>query len=351
MGVTVVSTQPLPAGTAFSRLVMALARARGDSLWAATQAEHFRDTPQVSTALHDWINKAATPPGSVTDTGWAGPLAPYRLNEDALLVLRGLSVYEQLAPQMIRVPVHASIPHETPSAAAGSWLGENQPVPITTASFTTVLMEYFKIAAGSVLTSELVRFSTPAAEAIVRRIVLGKLAYTLDQNFLLPGVSALAGVGPASITNGATEVTSTGSTAAAIATDLAALLTAVTTPGPFVWIMQPATMNKIALTVSGSATVDLPRTLAAAPVIASTNSPRQIVLVDPKAILYADEGAFTVEVTTEATIQVDSTPTAPTAATIQRSVWAENESAIKAIRWLNFKRIVPTGVAWMTTAY
>ena len=68
------------------------------------------------------------------------------------------------------------------------------------------------------------KVSNPDAEATVRRTVLGGLAKSLDNQFLLPTVAAVANVNPASITNGATEITSTGSTAAQIAADLALML-------------------------------------------------------------------------------------------------------------------------------
>ena len=72
------------------------------------------------------------------------------------------------------------------------------------------------------LSEELVALSTPDAEATVRRTVLGGLAAALDNQFLLPTVAVSAGVNPGSVTNGSTEITTTGTTAAQIAADLPA---------------------------------------------------------------------------------------------------------------------------------
>ena len=56
----------------------------------------------------------------------------------------------------------------------------------------------------------------------------------------LAGLGALsAGVNPAAVTNGSTEITTTGTTAAQIAADLAGMIAAITTAGPLVWIMKP----------------------------------------------------------------------------------------------------------------
>src|SRR5687767_6594466 len=76
---------------------------------------------------------------------------------------------------------------------------------------------------------------------------------------------------------------------------------------------EPTTMYRIAL-VLGSQAAGLPTTLFGIPVIASVNSPVQITLLDPSAILYADSGQFDVDVSDQASVQLDDTPTNPTTA-------------------------------------
>jgi hypothetical protein len=83
------------------------------------------------------------------------------------------------------------------------------------------------------------------------------------------------------------------------------MLAAVTSPGPLVWIMKPKTMYRIALTL-GSQAAGLPATLFGIPVIASINSPAQVTLLDPSAILYSDSGQFDVDVSTQALVQLDT---------------------------------------------
>src|SRR5262249_32697388 len=148
----------------------------------------------------------------------------------------------------------------------------------------------FKFGVIVPLAQELLEFSRPDALTTIRRTVLGGLARSLDQQFLLPTVTAVAGVNPASITNGATEITSTGSTAAAIATDLKALLAANTTPGTGLrWVLRPMTLATVAWAL-GAAAPDVPRTLYGIPLVVSVNSPAQITLVDGAGILYSDAG-------------------------------------------------------------
>ena len=175
--------------------------------------------------------------------------------------------------------------------------------------FATIIEEHFKYGVIVPLAEELVKVSTPAAEATVRRTVLGGLAAAIDNQFLLPTVAVSAGVNPASLTNGSTEITTTGTTAAQIAADLAGMLAAVTTPGPLVWIMKPKTMYRIAL-VLGSQAAGLPATLFGIPVIASVNSPAQMTLLDPSAMIYSDSGQFDLDVSTKRAVQLDTAPDA-----------------------------------------
>jgi hypothetical protein len=49
-------------------------------------------------------------------------------------------------------------------------------------------------------------------------------------------------------------------------------------------------------------------------VIASNNSPTQITLLDPSAILYSDSGQFDIDASEEALLQLDTAPDNPTVA-------------------------------------
>ncbi len=125
----------------------------------------------------------------------------------------------------------------------------------------------------------------PIAEADIRASVVQAVASFIDQQFLLPTVALVPRVNPAAITNAATAITSTGATAAAINTDLAAMRNAITTPGARVWIMRPGTADHIAAMIGGTAQVNVPVSLFGTPLIVSPTSPAQITLVDPSQIL------------------------------------------------------------------
>ena len=340
----------LPQGTAVSRYIIAKALGRGDMYTEMRIAETWRDTPQVKASL-ELRTKASVPAGSTTDATWAGPLSIHGVAQEAITIMRGLSILGALEGKMQRIPLRTKVPMETGAGITGGWVAEGAAVQYSKPHSATSIQEHYKYGVIVPLSEELLQVSNPAAEAVIRRTVLGGLAAAIDNQFLLPTVAASAGVNPASVTNGSTEITSTGTTAAQIAADLAAMLAAITTPGPLVWIMKPKTLYRISLTL-GSQAAGLPNTLFGIPVIASSNSPAQITLLDPSAILYSDSGQFDLDVSDQASLELNDTPAEPTASsTILQTLFGRNLVAIKALRWLAWLRPISTSVSFMTVTY
>jgi HK97 family phage major capsid protein len=341
----------LPTGTAVARYIQALALGCDDMYTALQKAETWRDTPHVKATL-ELRMKAAVASASTTDSTWAGPLASYGIAAEAVGILRGLSIFGALESKMQRVPLHVKIPVETGAGFTGGWVAEGAAIPVQKTAYSTSTEENYKYGVIVPLSEELVTTSDPAAIPTINRTVLGGLAKAIDTQLLTPTVAVSAGVNPASILNGSTEITTTGSTAATIAADLAGMLAAVTTPGPLVWIMKPKTLYRISLTL-GSQAAGLPNTLFGIPVIASINSPAQIALLDPGAILFSDSGGFELDVSRNALLELNDAPANPTVAgSIMHSMLQRNDVAIKAMRSLAWLNLTPTTAAsFMSVSY
>src|SRR4030095_13681103 len=306
----------LPPGTAFSRYLMVLGAGQGDMYTELTLAEKFKDSPQVHATL-ELRTKAAVAAGTTTDATWAGPLAVYGIAGEALALLRGASIIGALEGKMRRVPFRTKVPRETGSGTGGAWVGEGLATPVAATAYDTLSQEAYKAAKIVVLSEELLKIGDPDAERTVRETVIAGVAAYLDSQFLTNTVTLSADLRPAAITNGATAVTSTGVTAAAVTTDLGSLLAAITTSGGgLVWIMRPLTAYNIAAKLAAvGMTTDIPRTLLGIPLILSVNSPAQITLVDAAHILYSDTGAIDVDTSTQAAIEMNDAPAeAPRAA-------------------------------------
>ena len=73
----------------------------------------------------------------------------------------------------------------------GAFVGENGVIPVKQAKLTSAVMNRFKMAVISALTTELLEQSTPNIEAIIRASILEDTALALDGAFL-DGVLLLA---------------------------------------------------------------------------------------------------------------------------------------------------------------
>src|SRR4030095_15450892 len=92
--------------------------------------------------------------------------------------------------------------------------------PVAREASATVSLPPLKISVIAVMTMELLKTATLDAETLVRNDLVAAVVSLSDRSFIDPTVAAVAGVSPASVTNGALTVAS----GADLATDLKALL-------------------------------------------------------------------------------------------------------------------------------
>src|SRR5690606_2133183 len=121
--------------------------------------------------------------------------------------------------------------------------------------FSRTTLDELKVATITVVTEELLRKSSPAADAILRDALAAAVAERIDTDFIDPAKAASAGVSPASITNGVTPVPASGTgDADDIRADVRALMAtfvaANNPPTSGVWIMSSATALALSLMVN-----------------------------------------------------------------------------------------------------
>lgn len=359
----------LPPATAFTRYVVALARAKGNLMQAFEIAKGWQDTPEVEQVL-----KAAVAAGTTTDPAWAGPLVQYQqMASEFIELLRPETIIGRI-PNLRRVPFNISMPAQTTGSTVG-WVGEGAPKPVSALAFSTVTLRFAKAAGIVVLTDELVRFSNPSAEAIVRQDLIAAMAQFLDRQFVDPDVAAVANVSPASITNGVTPVVASGTTADDLKADLQALfaqfLAANLSLSSAVFIMTSQMALTISMMQNPLGQPEFPGitmnggTLWGVPVITSENIPPEagevgppevpagtrIILAKASEIMLADDGGVTIDASREASLQMDSAPTnPPAAATVLVSLWQMNMIGLRAERFINWQRRRPQAVAYINGA-
>jgi len=373
-GVSVSIKSPnLPKGMAFVRMVGALATAKGNRFEAAEFATRWKDsTPEVSNVLRmplDMIEKAAVDAGTTTGATWAEPLVQYQnMASEFIEYLRPLTIIGRI--QGFRnVPFKIKVPRQTAGAAV-NWVGEAKVKPLSSLAFDSLTLDHFKIAGIIPLSEELVRFSSPSAELLVRNDLAGAIVQFMDREFVDPTKALAVGVSPASITNNVTPVTATGTTAAAFRADVRTLMGSFLTAGVSVatgvWIMTQAQALAFSLMQSALGQPEFPGitmqggTFLGFPVVVSENIPSTggspldgglIIFAVAGEILLADDGGVNIDVSREASLQMETTPDSPaTASTTLVSLWQHNMIAIKAERFINWLKRRSTAVAFIQNA-
>ena len=84
--------------------------------------------------------------------------------------------------------------------------------------------------------------------------------------------------------------------------------------------------------------------------VASQAAGTTVALIQPNAVLYADDGGVTIDVSREASLQMDTVlDNPPLATTLLTSLWQNNLVGLRAERFINWKK-ARTGVVQYTVA-
>jgi HK97 family phage major capsid protein len=339
----------VPKGTAFVRLACAKLVCKGNTYEAAEYAKRWDDsTPEVALAL-----KAAVAPGTVTDATWAAPLVNQNISSEFIELLRAATVIDKI-PGLRQVPFNTKVPTQTAGGTYG-WVGESKPKPVTKLAFSSQSLGITKVAGIVVLTQELIRLSNPKAEELVRRDMVAGIAAFLDSQFLDPAVAAVAGVNPASITNGAATAAATTNPMADIMGLINHFVTNGISPAGVTFVLSPSNALSLSFRTNLDGSPEFPGvgisggSYRGLTFITSTVAGTNVVALQPDLILYADDGGVTIDASTEASLQMDSAPTSPAdATTVYVSLWQTNTVGLRAERFANWLRVGTNAVKYLT---
>jgi HK97 family phage major capsid protein/HK97 family phage prohead protease len=300
----------------------------------------------IGTRGNEWVSKAAVDVGTSRDTDYAAPLVNYtNMVADFIEFLRPQTIIGRIQ-NLRRVPFNIRVPRQT-SGGSASWVGEGAPKPVTAIALDYVELKYTKLATIAVITEELARFSSPSAETIIRDSLAAAIIQQMDSDFVNPANAGTTNVKPASITNGVSAVPSEGNTESEIRLDIgnvfAPFISANLTPANGVWIMSATTALALSLVLNDAGTPAFPGismaggTFFGMPVVVSEAVGNIVILANASDILLADDGQVTIDVSREASVQMDDAPTNPvTASTVLVSLWQHNLIGIRAERMINW---------------
>ncbi|MBF8642266.1 phage prohead protease, HK97 family/phage major capsid protein, HK97 family,TIGR01554 [Pseudomonas luteola] len=358
---------PLRDGLAMAQVVKFLGRAKGSEYGAFEMAKSTQGTdPRVVAVL-----KAAVAAGSTTNATNAGALVGEETSvyADFLEFLRPQTIIGRFGtngiPALRPVPFRTALIGQT-SGGAGYWVGEGQAKPLTNFDFSRTTLEPLKVANIAVVTEEVLRDSSPAADGIIRDQLVAALRERLDIDFISPSKAAVAGISPASITNGVTPIVSSGNDAEAVRADMrrlfGAFIAANNAPTAGVWVMSATTALALSLMQNPLGQAEFPGitmmggTLFGLPALISEYVPvtadgGTVALVNASDIYVGDEGGFAVDMSREASLQMDNAPTmnitTPTGTQLV-SLWQTNSVGFRAERTINWARRRQSAVALLT---
>jgi HK97 family phage major capsid protein len=305
--------------------------------------------------------KATVGAGTTTGATWAGPLVdPVNLASEFVEFNRPQTILGKFGtgniPSLRRIPFNVRITGQT-SGGDGYWVGQGAPKPLTKFDFVATTHTFAKAAAIAVLAQELVRFSSPSADALTRQGLSDAIRARLDTDFVDPDKGLVANVSPASITNNIAPLQTAGSSEADVRVDVqtifAPFIAANLTPTNGVWIMSTTRALALSLMTNALGQPSFPGitmnggTFMGMPVIVSeyvvTGSPAAdlVILVNASDIYLSDDGQVTVDASTEASLEMSDTPAnnsaTPTAAQLV-SMFQTNSIALRAERYINWSR-------------
>jgi HK97 family phage major capsid protein len=343
-------------GQAFAKLAMAVMVGKGSrSDTEMLIRDHCKDMPQVMAAYkslaYDKINKAAVAAGTTTDSNWAAPLVNYQdLASEFIELLRPETIIGRL-PLLRRIPFNVRMP-KIASGVSAQWVGQGLAKPVQAMDFDSVTHLFHKLAVIVVLTEELMKFSNPAAEQVVRDEIVAAVAQKKDTSFIDPSLAAVGTTSPASITNGLSNIgnpgTSLASITAALTTAIANVATANINMSSGAWVMRPQTAVYLStllttqdnrafpgMSLQGGTLFGFP-VVVSGNMVADTGSSGFIVFMIQREIFISDDGATRIDASGEASVQMDSAPSAGAQSLV--SLWQNNMVGLKAEQFTTWTR-------------
>lgn len=361
----------LPVGIGFARFAKAMYLAEGNPLHAQELIKANKGWADQRDGLIE-LTKAAVAAGDTTTAGWASELVyAQNLVNEFIEYLRPMTIIGQI-DNWRRVPFNVRMGSMT-GGTTGYWVGQGAPIPMSKGTTSSTSLGITKAAGLAALDEELVRSSSPSAEALIRDDLAKAVATISDTSLIDPNQGGSTNVQPASLTYAATAVAATGTNYAALSADIQSLIGTMTDADVDVsavtLVMAPRTALALSLMVTSLGQQQFPtmsanggtlfgfRVIVSRHVASITGSPdfgRMIVAINAPEVFLADEGQVAIDVSREASIQMLDNPTnastSGTTATTMVSMFQTHSVALKAVRFINWTKRRSTACQYIRNA-
>jgi HK97 family phage major capsid protein len=327
-------------------IAKAVAHIEGVSPLAVAQRRWGKTHPMLVDVIKDAVEG-----GGSGSSEWGAELvaADTRYTGDFIEYLHGKTVYDRLP--LREVPANVQINGQD-GAATGYWVGENNAITISAQDFSAVNLTPLKVAAMAVVSNELLRDSTPAAEALVRDALVEASSKRVDDTFLSDS-AAVSAVSPEGILQNIVADSASGTDADALRADIKTLYNdfiAAKTASGLYFVMNPALAKSIQMLYNAlgqpefSGITQDGGTLLGDPVVTGDNvNSAYLILLNPREIYKIGDMGVQVSLSREATIEMSDAPAGEsqggtTMAGNIVNMFQTESTAIKIVRPINFQR-------------
>lgn len=321
----------------FANYVRLIVAARGDVMQAAKLAEAQRATARIGVVL-----KTAVAAGTTSTSDWAAPLAEYDgLVQAFLESLRNVGAFDAMLPSMRRIPLRTRAVVTTVGISAAT-ITEGHVTPISRLTLAGNQLAEAKAVAIVVVNDELARLGGAESVALFGRELRQAIAAETDRTFV------------AKISESIAPIASNGGTAIAIRQDIAAALAALNTDAAsrlFV-LIEASTAKAWATKTTQDGAAAFPGMtpqggeICGMPAIVSDGLTAGTIVVVDASQIAAGAGTVEVDASKQASLQMETTPDSPpSATTVALSLWQQNMTGLKALRFFGAERLRDAAVA------
>lgn len=332
-----------------TRYAKALVRARGSIPDALSFAEaQYGQFSNIAKMLQQRMAGVVSGTDAITGDGPFANASRYFLGA---LARRSLIGKIDAVSRFRHVPPHVQLLEQT-SLASVWWTEEGQPIRVNDVqTFDTASLRPLRLSAITINTRELLAALAPESDAIAQRDLLAATALAESETFADPTNGGTPNIRPASVTYGIAPVVSSGSDAAAVASDVAKLFDGF--GGSLesgVFAANPATAARLALLGGSVAAWSLGahggEWLGIAFVVSEGVRPGDLLLLDPSSVWLTDAGVE-VDSSEQAVVEVDDGADG----TSLINLWERDLAGLRLRRHLSWRVGRPDAVRLLTDLF
>ena len=169
-------------GSAFGRVVRAMAAAKFNKMGSNGTVDILKawGDSDLAAAVAGAHQKAL----AAGDATAGGFLVPTEFSNEVIELLRSQSVVRRLGARTVQMPTGTLKYPKIASGAAAAYIGENVNVGKSEETFGQLTLTFKKLAVMTPISNDLLRYSSPSADAIVRDDLVSSMATKEDQTFI-----------------------------------------------------------------------------------------------------------------------------------------------------------------------